>query len=112
MNIKDLFKVIHGNKRSEIFQYAQAIRVLNPFTLCPKVVGISIRTSKLIISLGKDSAFLSFEQHNFDIKTFFTPCYHIIYFTCSCVNRICEITSGNSPHAINSIRFLTVFKKV
>ena len=112
MNIRDLFKMISGNKRSEILQYAQAIRILNPSALCPEVVGISIKTCKLLNSLGRDCVFISFELHNFDINTFLTPFYHIIYFTCSCVNRICEMTSGNSPHEINSIRFPTVFKKV
>ena len=39
-NFKNSFKVIYGNKGSEIDQFAEtlAIRMLNPFILCPIVV--------------------------------------------------------------------------
>ena len=39
-NIKNLFKVIYWSERSEILRFAEAlaIKILNPSTVCPKVI--------------------------------------------------------------------------
>ena len=108
MNIRDLFKVMYGHKRSEILQFAEvlAIRILNPSTVSKSSSLFSLGLACYQTVWVKIMSLCPLTLHNFDIKTFLIPCYHIIYFTCSCVHRMCEMTSGNSQHEINPIRFL------
>ena len=63
-----------------------------------------VKTSMILISLDKDFVFMPSGLYNFNVKTFRLNCYRVIYFTCSCLNRMCKMISGNSSHEAISLK--------